>query len=92
MEINTEMKIIELEKARLKSEERQKREELKHQFNMMEIIFGRMGGTGNKQQPSGGQNSQWQEQSRNRPSTRRNRDVLNYNVPQDSTEQSYYNF
>jgi hypothetical protein len=39
MKINADMKRLDLEKSRLESEERQKKEEGQHQYNMMQMIF-----------------------------------------------------
>jgi hypothetical protein len=48
------MKRLDLEKSRLESEERQKKEEGQHQYNMMQMILSSISSRGNRQQEASG--------------------------------------
>jgi hypothetical protein len=57
MKINVDMKSLELEKARLESEEHQKKEEKQHQYNMIQMILSSISSRGNRQQEASGSQS-----------------------------------
>ena len=93
MKINVDMKNLELEKARLESEERQKKEEGQHQYSMMQMILSSISSRGNRQQEASGNQiySQWQQSQRTCNNSRSMEDE-EFNVSFDSSEHSYYSF
>ena len=93
MKINADMKRLDLEKSRLESEERQKKEEGQHQYNMMQMILSSISSRGNRQQEASGNQiySQWQQSQRTCNNSRSMEDE-EFNVSFDSSEHSYYSF
>jgi hypothetical protein len=93
MKINLDMKRLDLEKARLESEEPQKKEERQNQYNMMQMILSSISSRGNRQQAATGNHSysQWQQPQRTGNNSRSSEDE-EFNVSFDSSEHSYYNF
>lgn len=93
IKINADMKRLDLEKSRLESEERQKKEEGQHQYNMMQMILSSISSRGNRQQEASGNQSysQWQQPQRTCNNSRSMEDE-EFNVSFDSSEHSYYSF
>ena len=93
MKINADMKRLDLEKSRLESEERQKKEEGQHQYIMMQMILSSISSRGNRQQEASGNHSysQWQQPQRICNNSR-SMEYDEFNVSFDSSEHSYYSF